>query len=83
MAKQTHFPTYKHLTILNNPKHCSKFLCVLLKNYFNCFNHNATPTLKRKIMLNSVKFIPITMSFNIDSSAEYIETEIIMIKNAR
>ena len=57
-------------------------LCVV-EELFQLLQPQRNSNAKRKIMLNSVKFIPITMSFNIDSSAEYIETEIIMIKNAR
>lgn len=37
----------------------------------------------RKVMLNSVKFIPLSISFIIDSTSKDVETEIIMIKNAR
>lgn len=38
---------------------------------------------KRKIMFNSVKFIPLQMSFILDGEQEYIETEITFIKDAR
>lgn len=63
---------------LKVPLHVMEELFTLLKP-----QREKGATAKRKVMLNSVKYIPLSMAFILDGAQQNIETELTIIKDAR